>query len=490
MVQSWWPILLAVWLAVTLPVFLALNLAISDPFWPIAAFWWFKPLYDRALLHVLSRAVFGATPTLGETLRALPGVFRRSGLLWHLTLGRLDVARSFKLPVYQLEGLKGKTRRARLQVMGARGGGYGAGISVICIHLESFTYIGFFALIYLMIPGSVELNPFEALIKDDGEYALFWNFLAYLAATLIEPFYVACGFSLYLNRRTVLEAWDLELNLRRLAARLQALSTASPPAIGAILICASLTLGSLLTQDVHAALADTPIGQYRDSADPQAKIEKVLADADFGGSREVTRWKPKDPPEKEEKDSDDDSPNFDWLTKVGRFFGEVIEVIGWAIAAVAIIALGVYLFRNAAPIRETIDGWRTRRHRVQMPSAVAGLELEADALPLDIEAGARALWQEGNPRAAMSMLYRGAIVALLRNGMWLPESATEGDILRRASQRLAQEAFTGLQQLVFAWQRLAYAHRGPGAEEFEALCVSYQKHLAQSEPTQTSAPQT
>jgi hypothetical protein len=25
-----------------------------------------------------------------------------------------------------------------------------------------------------------------------------------------EPIYVACGFSLYLNRRTVLEAWDIE----------------------------------------------------------------------------------------------------------------------------------------------------------------------------------------------------------------------------------------------------------------------------------------
>ncbi len=35
-----------------------------------------------------------------------------------------------------------------------------------------------------------------------------------------EPVYVACGFSLYLNRRTVLEAWDLELVFRRLRQRL------------------------------------------------------------------------------------------------------------------------------------------------------------------------------------------------------------------------------------------------------------------------------
>ena len=32
----------------------------------------------------------------------------------------------------------------------------------------------------------------------------------------IEPLYVACGFALYLNRRTQLEAWDIDLAFRRL----------------------------------------------------------------------------------------------------------------------------------------------------------------------------------------------------------------------------------------------------------------------------------
>jgi hypothetical protein len=46
--------------------------------------------------------------------------------------------------------------------------------------------------------------------------------LAYvLAESLIEPFFVTAGFALYLSRRVMLEGWDVELGLRRLARRLE-----------------------------------------------------------------------------------------------------------------------------------------------------------------------------------------------------------------------------------------------------------------------------
>jgi len=40
--------------------------------------------------------------------------------------------------------------------------------------------------------------------------------VAYAAAVaFIEPFYVAAGFGMYLNRRVELEAWDVEQEFRR-----------------------------------------------------------------------------------------------------------------------------------------------------------------------------------------------------------------------------------------------------------------------------------
>ena len=80
----------------------------------LLAIWWMKPAYDRVVLHVLSRAVFGELPTT----RAVFGAAKewlRTGLLTALLL-RLwpDTSRSFTLPVRQLEGQSGRAEhRAR-----------------------------------------------------------------------------------------------------------------------------------------------------------------------------------------------------------------------------------------------------------------------------------------------------------------------------------------------------------------------------------------
>ena len=36
-----------------------------------------------------------------------------------------------------------------------------------------------------------------------------------IVIAFLEPFYVAAGFAMYLNRRAELEAWDVEQELRR-----------------------------------------------------------------------------------------------------------------------------------------------------------------------------------------------------------------------------------------------------------------------------------
>jgi len=44
--------------------------------------------------------------------------------------------------------------------------------------------------------------------------------LAYAATVVfLEPFYVAAGFGMYLNRRAELEAWDIEQEFRRAFGR-------------------------------------------------------------------------------------------------------------------------------------------------------------------------------------------------------------------------------------------------------------------------------
>jgi hypothetical protein len=81
-----------------------------------------------------------------------------------------------------------------------------------------------------------------------GMGTLGFNLACWLASVLIGPFFVGAGFGLYLNRRTQMEAWDVEIALRRLRDRL--LPAASTLAL---LLCLALPLASA---PVHAQDAD------------------------------------------------------------------------------------------------------------------------------------------------------------------------------------------------------------------------------------------
>ena len=62
-----------------------------------------------------------------------------------------------------------------------------------------------------------DLSTSTALLTDQGSLHLqLISSIAYAIAVLfLEPFYVAAGFGMYLNRRAELEAWDIEQEFRR-----------------------------------------------------------------------------------------------------------------------------------------------------------------------------------------------------------------------------------------------------------------------------------
>jgi len=87
------------WLLLSLPVFAivhALGWWLEQVWLAGLLMWWLLPLFDRIPLYVLSRAVFGKPPGIGETLRAWPRVgpgFIAAHLLWR----RLDPWRALCL---------------------------------------------------------------------------------------------------------------------------------------------------------------------------------------------------------------------------------------------------------------------------------------------------------------------------------------------------------------------------------------------------------
>lgn len=213
-----------IWFAVTLPV---LAIALLATFFLHGAamyflVWWLKPLYDHALLIVLSRRVFGETPGIMHTLRLLAGGWRH-GLIGALLWRRLSMSRAYLLPVWLLENLPAQENRARIALLRQNNTGRARWLHTVMLHFESILFFTALSMLFWFSPSSHLHSLWEQLSQGESLFARIAVLLAYYSAmSVIEPFYVAAGFTFYLNRRTELEAWDLELAFRHLRERLDA----------------------------------------------------------------------------------------------------------------------------------------------------------------------------------------------------------------------------------------------------------------------------
>ena len=430
MLQRWWQQAYGVHLA-TLAFVCIASLGVAwwsaRPVVALVLIWWLKPVYDRAVLHVLSRAVFGELQGVRTTL-AHAREWLASGLFRALTFGRFDMARSFHLPVVQLEGQRGAAARERRSVLARRGRSYAVWLTVICLHFEVVVYWSLQLLATMLLPATAvdTRDFFDALASGTA-----WNYadvLAYAGVMLIvEPFYVAAGFALYLNRRTLLEGWDLEVALRRIAAR------AAP-------VLLLLVIGAL------------PLAALAQEKDPKKEIAEVLKAPEFGHDREVLRWIPRGA---ERKAAVPDFTFAAWVAKV-------VQYVLWALVAVALAYLLWWIVRTLPGF-----GREPPAERYRAPASLFGMELAPETLPDDVPAAAMRLLREGEPRRALALLYRGSLSRLVHErGVELRASHTELEVLALAPSDY-------LRQLVDTWRACAYAERVPAPQAIEALAQGY-----------------
>ena len=173
-----------------------------------------KPWLDRSLLFVLSRAVFGSDARHRPVAGAAHGRWQQlpSTLSWQ----RLSPWRSFTQAIYQLEGQRGTARRQRREQLLHKQRGAAGGMHIAFAHVEAALMMGLLALAFWFAPDNLRDEVFSWLTGEDNIAATVCLAVAYAAAVaVLEPFYVAAGFAMYLNRRVQLEAWDIEQEFRR-----------------------------------------------------------------------------------------------------------------------------------------------------------------------------------------------------------------------------------------------------------------------------------
>ncbi len=245
------------------------------------------------------------------------------------------------------------------------------------------------------------------------------------------------------------------------------LKGAPPPARqsrirGGCLEVLSLSL-ALLVFDARAAEPPAP-QQVRDAT------EAVYNDPDLHGlkaDREL-RFKNRDQPEEQDKAVD---PR--WLRDFTRWFSEAGRWLVWLGMAVLAALLIVTLRRWIA-----VRGDAAAGRALTLPSHVHDLDIRPESLPDDLPAAVRALWQRGESRAALSLLYRGALSRLVHDhAVPVRAASTEGECAALASRHLDAERGAFVSRLIGLWQLAVYGARLPDGSDVLAVCDEFNTRL-------------
>lgn len=461
------------WFAFTLPiavVSMALGSLVGRPWLGLLLLWWMLPLFDRLPVFVLSRAVFDRAPNWRETLRGqrkMPWGGTWASLSWR----RFDTQRALRLPLELLEGLTGKQRGPRWRVLRRNISGSAAMLTYGCLQLELVLFFSVFLLIALFVPRELVSDPFGGLFRhnpNDSSYSLsiFVSIVGYFAMSVIEPWYIASGFGLYLTRRTQLEAWDIDLAFRRMRHRLMNVGRV----LALVLACMALPQLSHAAGDKKTARPSqsVQIDKVFDSlkADSDRAFSKAVSqayeDKRFGRPIKKLEWVPRQLFDQSPEKVNLDPPS------TGNLFAGGVNILLWSLLAVVVIMLVIFAMRHLR-LRVPVAG----RSGETLHTSVTEL-LETEPLPDDLAGMTRVLWRGGKRREALALLYRGCVeqVAAASHSD-MPDDATEAECLRRARALDNEEHRQRAVAIVRTWQYAAYADRFPSDHEIDALLTGW-----------------
>lgn len=457
---------MALWATFSLPVYALLAVLFwSYPMLCSFLIWWLKPLFEAPILHVLSQQIFTDPPSYRQCVRQTWRLLWRPRLIGDLTWRRLSIYRNLMLPITVLEGATGKAYSQRNRELSRHSGGMATWLTLFGIHLEMlllYAIMLFCFWLWFDDAGQTLMgDPFAMLRGYESTSDLFdWylaggeNLLLHISNGLYAlilcfwgPIYVACGFTLYLNARTHAEGWDIRLAAGKIQQRLLQRSNN----IWSVLLFALV-------------LTVMPTGYLKAEKLPdEAKIEHIrdttLAEKPFPHLEEKAEyyWRP--------YGQEIIQPDISYYASPQ--IPNLVNLLLYILAAMVVFFVARFLLQLYQQNRLKTDDFET-------PETLFGMNISPDSLPDDVASAVLSLFGR-DPRAAMSLLYRGSLSQIAhRHGLPLRSSDTEGQVLRRVQQH-QPNLNSYWQQLTNAWISMAYAHRLPEAEIVQTLCQQYRR---------------
>jgi hypothetical protein len=216
--------------------------------------------------------------------------------------------------------------------------------------------------------------------------------------------------------------------------------------------------------------AESPAAQELPQAPTDAAIQDAVAslraDPNLGGKHKIRTLRWVDSPAPTE---DRNSAFVDWLISFFDAIGSYGRLIAWTLGIIALAAAIIWASRYFGR-RQTSYA----REFAPLPTHVSNLDIRPEGLPADVGDTARVMWLQGEHRAALSLLYRGALSRLVnRFAVQIHASSTEAECVAAAARGADGGVLAYFRELVEVWLRATYAGELPAEESILHLCRNF-----------------
>ena len=407
--------------------------------------WWFKPLYERSILMVLSVSVFDGKPSLREIARG----FADSRLWFYVSLYRLSWYRAENGPIDALEEVDFESQARRRKGLYQFEERLALLITIFGLAFEIVLFISivsFFQIVMQSDFNSAYTGTLKLLnINELGVWESRFLLVAiYISISISAVFYVSAGFATYLNRRTIMEGWDIELGFKKLVNRLSIVLLAL-----AIVIPNGNALANDADRDVDTIL-DEVLSQPEFNQMTTVSIPTHLKD----WIEDLFRIKHEEPKR----------------TRVGplaNFLATLLKVLLITVLITGLVLLFYRLF--------TTYGAEFFRNRSESTRSYQTVPVKK--LPSNLVREIRERWSTGRFREAMALLYQASVAHVDQTfNCRIRESDTEGDCLRK-TRGIEANARASFREITTLWLRVAYGDVTPSESTFHGALDDFEKHI-------------
>ena len=224
-----------------------------------------------------------------------------------------------------------------------------------------------------------------------------------------------------------------------------------------------------LFERTHAAVLAQP--QQPATEDIARALDVVKDDPNLAPVRTIRmlRWRKSNTPRSSSR------PGWlSWIVDFFRWIDQSARVLVWGLAlalCAVLVAYLTHLFRNRSAGIVSVDV-------AAVPVRVRDLDIRPESLPPDIGNAAKQLWDRGEHRAALALLYRGMLSRFVHvHQVPVRDSSTEADCLMLASRHLETTAAEYATRLVSIWQRAVYGREAIETFDVYRLCDGFRPAL-------------